>query len=95
MKYQECFSENYEGGNTIETEVVIIGGGASGIAAAQVFHDANIDFLLLEADEKIGGRIQNQQFGGLRMAQTGLMDNMLNLIHLLTTQSGISRTNMI
>ena len=43
-----------EKGSFLETEVVIIGGGASGIAAAQVLHDANIEFLLLEADEKIG-----------------------------------------
>ena len=43
--------------SSFETDVVIVGAGASGIAASQVLHQANIDFLLLEANEKIGGRI--------------------------------------
>ena len=59
----------------IETEVVIIGGGASGIAAAQVLHEANITFLLLEADHRIGGRIQNQQIGEY------VVENGANWIH--------------
>lgn len=46
-----------------ETDVVIIGGGAAGIAAAKVLYEANINFLLLEADGRIGGRIKNQRFG--------------------------------
>ena len=48
----------------IEIDVVIIGGGPSGIAAAHSFYDAGIDFLLLEAQEKIGGRMQSQEFNG-------------------------------
>ena len=49
--------------SSFETDVVIVGAGASGIAAAQVLHEAKINFLLLEADQKIGGRIQSEKFG--------------------------------
>jgi polyamine oxidase len=61
--------------NEIHTDVVIIGGGASGIAAAQILHEANISFVLLEADQRIGGRIQNQQIGKY------LVENGANWIH--------------
>ncbi len=37
-------------------DVVVIGGGAAGIAAARSLHDANRDVLLLEAKDRLGGR---------------------------------------
>lgn len=37
-------------------EVVVIGGGAAGIAAARHLHDRHIDVLLLEARSRLGGR---------------------------------------
>ena len=64
-----------ENQNVIQSDVVIIGGGASGIAAAQVLHEANISFVLLEADQRIGGRIQNQQIGKY------VVENGANWIH--------------
>src|SRR5262249_59435604 len=39
-----------------EAEVVIVGGGAAGIAAARRLHDAGVDCLLLEARSRLGGR---------------------------------------
>jgi monoamine oxidase len=39
-----------------ETEVVVIGGGAAGIAAARRLHEAGIDCLLIEARDRLGGR---------------------------------------
>jgi len=39
-----------------ETEVVIVGGGAAGIAAARRLHDAGVDCLLVEARPRLGGR---------------------------------------
>jgi monoamine oxidase len=39
-----------------DTEVVIIGGGAAGIAAARRLADARIDCLLVEARSRLGGR---------------------------------------
>ena len=42
--------------NSSDTEVVIIGGGAAGIAAARRIADARIECLLLEARPRLGGR---------------------------------------
>ena len=39
-----------------DTEVVIIGGGAAGIAAGRMLHDAGIDCLIVEARPRLGGR---------------------------------------
>jgi monoamine oxidase len=41
---------------TREAEVVIVGGGAAGVAAGRRLHDAGIDCLLLEARARLGGR---------------------------------------
>lgn len=38
------------------TGVVIIGAGAAGLAAARRLHDRRVDFLLLEARDRVGGR---------------------------------------
>jgi monoamine oxidase len=37
-------------------EVVVIGGGAAGVAAARRLHEAGIDILILEARDRLGGR---------------------------------------
>jgi monoamine oxidase len=37
--------------------VIIIGAGAAGLAAARALHDAGIDVVVLEARERIGGRV--------------------------------------
>src|SRR3954454_5289512 len=39
-----------------EAEVVIVGGGAAGVAAGRRLHDAGVDCLLLEARTRLGGR---------------------------------------
>ena len=49
--------------NFSKPEVIIIGAGASGIAAAQVLHEAKINFLLIEAENEIGGRMKSHKFG--------------------------------
>jgi len=41
---------------TSEAEVVIVGGGAAGIAAGRRLHDAGIDCLVVEARSRLGGR---------------------------------------
>jgi monoamine oxidase len=40
-----------------DIEVVVIGGGAAGIAAARRLQDAGVDCLLLDARDRLGGRI--------------------------------------
>src|SRR6185312_12525626 len=47
-----------------EHDVVVIGGGAAGIAAARRLHDAGIDCLLVEARSRLGGRAFTATVGG-------------------------------
>ncbi len=41
----------------MQTDVLIIGGGLSGLAAADILHSAGVDFRLVEARDRLGGRI--------------------------------------
>lgn len=47
-----------------EAEVVIIGGGAAGIAAARRLHEAGVDAVIVEARERLGGRAWTAEAGG-------------------------------
>ncbi|KAK7243414.1 hypothetical protein RIF29_38209 [Crotalaria pallida] len=48
------------------SSVIIIGAGISGIAAAKVLAENGVeDILILEASDRIGGRIQKERFGGV------------------------------
>jgi len=47
--------------------VIIIGGGLSGIIAARQLNSQGIDFLLLEATDRIGGRIKTDVIDGYRL----------------------------
>jgi monoamine oxidase len=42
-------------------QVIIIGAGFSGIAAAKILHQAKIPFLVLEARDRLGGRVYTKQ----------------------------------
>ena len=46
---------NYEG------KVIIIGAGASGLAAAKILQRNNIDYLILEASNRYGGRLKENK----------------------------------
>ena len=50
----------------MEVDVIVVGGGLSGLAAADSLksHDASLRVLLLEASDRIGGRILTGQIGG-------------------------------
>ncbi|XP_063220683.1 spermine oxidase-like [Bacillus rossius redtenbacheri] len=49
----------------VTTQVVIVGAGAAGMAAASRLAERGItDFLILEAEDRIGGRIHSTVFGG-------------------------------
>lgn len=41
----------------MSVEVVVIGAGVAGLTAARALHDAGVEFVVLEARERIGGRI--------------------------------------
>lgn len=48
----------------MNTQVVIIGGGLAGLNAARLLHRAGLDFMLLEARERPGGRVLTVNAGG-------------------------------
>ena len=47
-----------------DTEIVVIGGGAAGIAAARRLHDAGVGCLLIEARQRLGGRAWTVEASG-------------------------------
>ncbi|KAI3842235.1 hypothetical protein MKW98_026025 [Papaver atlanticum] len=53
-----------ESANETQTGVIIIGGGLSGLAAANKLHSEKIPFLLLEASDGIGGRVRTDIVDG-------------------------------
>uniref|UniRef100_T1IWI1 Amine oxidase n=1 Tax=Strigamia maritima TaxID=126957 RepID=T1IWI1_STRMM len=40
----------------LQVDVIVVGGGLSGLAAAKLLHDIGIDVLILEAKNRVGGR---------------------------------------
>ena len=46
---------------TFEGKVIIIGAGASGLAAAKILQQNNIDYLILEASNRYGGRLKEDK----------------------------------
>jgi len=47
-----------------ETKIIIVGAGAAGIAAASRLLQKGVnDFVILEANDRIGGRIYTKEFG--------------------------------
>ena len=50
-----------------DADVVVVGGGAAGLAAARVLDGAGLDVLLLEAADRLGGRIATDSIDGFRI----------------------------
>jgi monoamine oxidase len=55
----------------VETDVVVIGAGYAGLSAALRLHDAGEDFTVLEAADRVGGRVFSEASGGLRIDHGG------------------------
>ena len=55
----------------VETDVVVIGAGYAGLAAALRLHDAGEDFAVLEAADRVGGRVFSETRRGVRIDHGG------------------------
>lgn len=53
--------------SNITIPVLIIGAGPAGIGAAVTLHQHNIPFLILEARNRIGGRVYSEIVDGIRI----------------------------
>lgn len=72
------------------TNVVIIGAGFTGLSAALELKKAGIDFILLEARDRVGGRVESKQNGlGERIDSGGqfLCEDMPELMALVGTRA--------
>ncbi len=50
-----------------KTQVIIIGGGIAGLSAAVYLHKQNISFKLIEANDRVGGRVKTDIINGYRL----------------------------
>ena len=50
--------------NTSKTDVIIVGAGLAGLSCARRLWEANIPFVILEADQRIGGRLKTDTVDG-------------------------------
>ena len=51
----------------VEVDVVIVGGGLAGLAAARRLDRAGVDWLLVEAADRLGGRVATDLVDGWRL----------------------------
>lgn len=47
--------------------VIVVGAGMAGLTAARTLHDAGVEVIVLEAQDRIGGRMQTLNVGGARV----------------------------
>ncbi len=47
-----------------DTHVIVVGAGVSGLTVARILHDAGVEVTVLEARDRIGGRVSTESVGG-------------------------------
>lgn len=52
---------------TADVDVVVVGGGVAGLAAAVALHDAGLDVLVVEARSRLGGRVYTRRLPGVAL----------------------------
>jgi monoamine oxidase len=59
-----------------KTNVVIVGGGLSGLTAGICLKEKNIDFILLEASDRVGGRLYTEELNNNLVDLGGIYVNL-------------------
>jgi monoamine oxidase len=54
-----------------EADVVVVGAGLAGLAAARALHAGGASAVVLEARERVGGRLLNHEIGGDKVVEVG------------------------
>jgi monoamine oxidase len=57
--------------NTLDADVVVVGAGLAGLAAAQTLTDAGLSVAVLEARDRVGGRLLNHELAGGGIVEVG------------------------
>src|SRR4051794_23072257 len=57
--------------DTLEADVVVVGAGLAGLAAARAVKDAGASVVVLEARERVGGRTLNHDLGEGKVVELG------------------------
>jgi monoamine oxidase len=57
--------------DTLEADVVVVGAGLAGLAAARAVKDAGASVVVLEARDRVGGRTLNHDLGGGKVVELG------------------------
>ena len=61
-----CSATCLSGNENLDADVLILGAGMTGVAAAKTLFDAGVrNFLILEARDEIGGRMRSMDFAGV------------------------------
>lgn len=56
---------------TVEADVVVVGGGYSGVTSAYQLHQAGIHTVVLEASDSLGGKSRSKSLGGNKVIELG------------------------
>lgn len=64
-------SEQRAGGDSVEADVAIVGAGLAGLVAARRLLSAGIEPVVLEARNRVGGRLLNEEIGEGKVVEVG------------------------
>jgi monoamine oxidase len=76
-------------GSVVRTDVVVVGAGFTGLSAAQVLSQAGIDFIVMEARDRVGGRVEAMRNGLGELIDSGgqfVCDDMPELMAVLRSR---------